>query len=66
VLVDIHNSKFLNPSSSCLFRVVNSFGIVVNNSDIISMLLEIAVGRLVDDVRVLEIHVERLNAMSEF
>jgi hypothetical protein len=38
----------------------------VNNSDIISMLLEVAAERLVDDVRVLEITAERLNATSEF
>jgi hypothetical protein len=30
------------------------------------MLLEVAAERLVDDVRVLEITAERLNAMSEF
>jgi hypothetical protein len=28
LLVDIHNSKFLNHSSSRLFREVDSFGIV--------------------------------------
>jgi hypothetical protein len=38
----------------------------VNNSDIISMLLEVAAERLVDDVRVLEITAEQLNAMLEF
>jgi hypothetical protein len=38
----------------------------MNNSDIISRLLEVAAERLVDDVRVLEITAERLNAMSEF
>jgi hypothetical protein len=38
----------------------------VNNSGIVSTLLEVAAERLVDDVGVIEVTAERLNTMSEF